>query len=371
MTTFLALLRKEFIQIIRNRPILVMMIGLPIVQLLILAHAATFELRSVEMVVVDQERSAESRRLIQSFTSGGFFTVVGQEDQVDQALDYIESSEAMFVLVIPNGLSKAVQSGTPAKLQLLISGEDGVRAGLVQAYANGIIQLQAKSYLLEAAPLPSSSTRLEVRELFAYNPELDYKHFMVPGILVLLVTLVGMLLSAMNIVREKEIGTIEQLNVTPIRRWQFISAKMLPFWIIGLVELAFGLVIAKLVFNIPMLGSLLLVFIAAAVYLLAVLSIGLLVSTVTNTQQQAMFIAWFFLVIFILMSGLFTPIQSMPDWAQMVTRLNPVSYFIEIMRRVLLKGAGWMSIQGLVLALAVYASLMLSIAVWRYRKVAA
>lgn len=371
MTILLALLRKEFIQIIRNRPILVMMIGMPIVQLLILAHAATFELRSVEMVVVDQERSAESRRLIQSFTSGGFFTVVGQEDHVDRALDYIESSDAMFVLVIPNELSKTVQSGTPAKLQLLISGEDGVRAGLIQAYANGIIQLQAGSYLLEASPLPSGSPRLGVRELFAYNPELDYKHFMVPGILVLLVTLVGMLLSAMNIVREKEIGTIEQLNVTPIRRWQFISAKMLPFWAIGLLELAFGLVIAKLVFNIPMLGSLPLVFLAAAIYLLVVLSIGLLVSTVTNTQQQAMFIAWFILVIFILMSGLFTPIQSMPEWAQALTRLNPVSYFIEIMRRVLLKGAGWISIQSLVLSLSVYATIMLSIAVWRYRKVAA
>jgi ABC-2 type transport system permease protein len=230
--------------------------------------------------------------------------------------------------------------------------------------------MQSRNYALEMMPAQRGASSLEIRELFAYNPNLDYKFFMVPGILVLLVTLVGMLLSAMNIVREKEIGTIEQLNVTPIRRWQFISAKMLPFWIIGLLELAFGLVIARLVFNVPMIGNVALVFVAAAVYLLVVLSIGLLISTITQTQQQAMFIAWFFLVIFILMSGLFTPIQSMPDWAQAVTRLNPVSYFIEIMRRVLLKGAGWQSIQYLVGSLAIYAAITMSVAVWRYRKVA-
>ena len=137
-----------------------------------------------------------------------------------------------------------------------------------------------------------------------------------------------------------------------------------------MIELAFGLIIAKLVFNVPMIGNLSLVFLSAAVYLLVVLSIGLFISTITQTQQQAMFIAWFFLVIFILMSGLFTPIQSMPDWAQTVTRINPVSYFIEIMRRVLLKGADWSSISPLLTSLAVYAVAMMSIAVWRYQKVA-
>jgi ABC-2 type transport system permease protein len=370
MRTLLALLRKEFVQIVRNRPILLMMIGMPIVQLLILAHAATFELRRVEMVVVDLDRSEESRRLVQSFTAGGFFTVVAESEHVEQALDFVESNQAMFVIVIPADLSESVKAAKKVKIQLLISGEDGVRAGLIQAYSNGIIQLQARNYQLELMPAQPSANSIEIREHFAYNQKLNYKFFMVPGILVLLVTLVGMLLSAMNIVREKEIGTIEQLNVTPIRRWQFITAKMVPFWIIGMIELAFGLVIARLVFSVPMLGSLALVFLSAAVYLLVVLSIGLLISTVTQTQQQAMFIAWFFLVIFILMSGLFTPIQSMPEWAQVVTKINPVSYFIEIMRRVLLKGAGWQSIQLLVGSLALYATIMLSVAVWRYQKVA-
>jgi ABC-2 type transport system permease protein len=370
MRALLALLRKEFTQIVRNKPILAMMIGMPIIQLLILAHAATFELRRIEMVVVDQEKSEQSHRLIRAFTSGSFFTIVASTDHVDDAIDHLETNRAMVVLVIPPDLTKSITSSTKGKLQLLISGEDGVRAGLIQAYTNGIIRSQARNTMLEVMPVQKARNGIEIREMHAYNPELDYKYYMVPGILVLLVTLVGMLLSAMNIVREKEIGTIEQLNVTPTRRWQFISAKLVPFWIIGLSELAFGLLIAKIAFGIPMIGNLVLVFLSAAVYLIVVLSMGLLISTITHTQQQAMFIAWFFLVIFILMSGLFTPIQSMPDWAQIVTRFNPVSYFIEIMRRVLLKGAGWHSIQPLVGSLALYATIMLTFAVWRYQKVA-
>jgi len=192
---------------------------------------------------------------------------------------------------------------------------------------------------------------------------------MVPGILVLLVTMIGTFLSSMNVVREKEIGTIEQLNVTPLRKRDFIVGKLLPFWFLALVELAIGLVVAKLVFHIPMLGSVLLIFALAGLYLLVMLAIGLLVSTVTETQQQAMFLAWFFIVIFILMSGLFTPIESMPAWAQRFTLLNPIAYFIEIMRRVLLKGAGIGAVRDQVIALAVYAAVMLTLATSQYRKV--
>ena len=169
--------------------------------------------------------------------------------------------------------------------------------------------------------------------------------FMVPGILVLLVTMVTMFLGSMNVAREKEIGTIEQLNVTPIKKYQFIIGKLLPFWLIGLFELSFGLVIGKVLFNIPMVGSLGLVFLFAMVYMIVVLGMGLLISTAANTQQQAMFIAWFFLVIFILLSGLFTPIESMPKWAQTLTLVNPIRYFVEVMRGVLMKGAGFADIQ--------------------------
>ena len=188
------------------------------------------------------------------------------------------------------------------------------------------------------------------------------------GILVLLVTIIGMFLSGMNLVREKEIGTIEQINVTPIKKYEFIIGKLVPYWIIALFELTFGLLIAKLVFDIPILGSLWLIFLFAAVYLLVALGLGLLVSTKTNTQQQAMFLSWFFLVIFILMSGLFTSVDSMPQWARIIDLVNPIAYFVEVIRMIMLKGSGFMDVSRNFFILLLYAVLALSIATWQYRK---
>jgi ABC-2 type transport system permease protein len=182
------------------------------------------------------------------------------------------------------------------------------------------------------------------------------------------VTVISLILSGMNIVREKEVGTIEQINVTPIRKSQFLIGKLLPFMIIALFELAFGLTIGKLVFNIPIVGSLGLVFLSATVYVFVILGMGLLVSTISNTQQQAMFVSFFFMIIFILMSGLFTAAENMPAWAQDINIINPVAYFIRIMRMVLLKGSGFTDILGELAALMVIGISVLSMAVWRYRK---
>ncbi len=201
-----------------------------------------------------------------------------------------------------------------------------------------------------------------------FNPTLNYKHFMVPGILVVLVTLIGAFLSGMNIVKEKEIGTIEQLNVTPIRKHHFIIGKLLPFWIIALFELAFGLTVGKLVFNLPFAGSIGWIFLFAAVYLIVMLGLGLLISTFTETQQQSMFITWFFLIICILMSGLFTPVESMPVWAQRITAFNPVAYFVKVMRMVMLKGSGWVDIKAYLGIMVLFAVGLNAIAIWNYRK---
>jgi len=211
-------------------------------------------------------------------------------------------------------------------------------------------------------------TTINTSTIYWYNPRLDYQTYMVPGILVILVTIVGMFLTGMNIVREKEIGTIEQINVTPIRKYHFIVGKLLPFWIIGLLEFAFGLFLGKILFDIPFAGSLWLVFFAAALYLPVVLGVGLFISTITNTQQQAMFISFFFIIVFILMIVLFTPIVSMPDWAQIIVKLNPVAYFMDIMRMVLLKGSGFREISDKLLSLFGYGMVYLSLAVFRYRK---
>jgi ABC-2 type transport system permease protein len=193
----------------------------------------------------------------------------------------------------------------------------------------------------------------------------------VPGILVLLVTIIGLFLASMNIVKEKEIGTIEQLNVTPIKKHQFIIGKLLPFWIIAMFDLGLGLLIARFVFEIPMIGSIPLVFGVAGIYLILILGMGLFISTLSDTQQQSMFISWFFVMIFILLSGLFTPIENMPVWAQNLNLINPIAYFIEFMRLVLLKGSEFKDVWRLIVSLSVYAVIMISLATLRYSKSAA
>jgi ABC-2 type transport system permease protein len=216
------------------------------------------------------------------------------------------------------------------------------------------------------SPLPTIS----VTSSFWYNPQLNYKTFMVPAVLVFLVTIIGMFLSALNLVREKELGTIEQINVTPIKKYQFIAGKLIPFWIIALFELAFGLTLGKILFDIPIVGNVGLVFAVASVYLLVVLGIGLFISTLVDTQQQAMFVSFFFMLVFIMMSGVFTSAECMPDWAQKMNYVNPIYYFIRVIRMILLKGSEFHDILKEFFILLAYAWFVLSLAVWRYRKVA-
>ena len=191
---------------------------------------------------------------------------------------------------------------------------------------------------------------------------------MVPGILSVLVTIIGMFMSGLNLVREKELGTTEQLNVSPIKKYQFILGKLIPFWIIGLTELVFGLTIAWIVFSLPVNGSLLLLIGFAGLYLTGILGLGLFISTIAHTQQQVMFMNFFLMLIFILMGGIFTPVESMPEWAQTINNLNPVYYFMRIMRQVILKGSEFSDLIKECTALTILGTLFLSMAIWRYRK---
>ena len=210
--------------------------------------------------------------------------------------------------------------------------------------------------------------RIDVRVRPLYNVTQNYKHYMVPGILVALMTIIGTLLSAQNIAREKELGTLEQLNVTPITRGQFIAAKLLPFWVLGLINLAMGLVVAALVFGVPMRGSLLLLFGAAAVYLVVALAIGLWISTLVETQQQAMFVTFFVMNVYLLMSGLFTPVDSMAPWVQAVSQANPVRHFVTISRAILVKGAGLREIARPLATLTAFSVVTLTLAIRQYSK---
>jgi ABC-2 type transport system permease protein len=219
-----------------------------------------------------------------------------------------------------------------------------------------------------SADAPSVPERIEINSSNWFNPLMNYKVFMVPGILAILVTMVGGFLSALNIVKEKEVGTIEQINVSPIKKYLFISGKLIPFWILGNVVFTLGLLVSWLVYGIVPVGNLLVLYGFIWLYLAAVLGFGLLVSTFCENQQQAMFIMFFFLMIFILMGGLFTPIDSMPPWAQMITIFNPLKYLIEVMRMIILKGSGWQDILPHAMIIASFALVLNGWAVWNYRK---
>jgi ABC-2 type transport system permease protein len=343
---------------------------LPFIQLIILVHAATFEMKNINLYVVDNDLSSTSRQLINKFEGSPFFSLKKTTFSIKEAENALFSNEADVVLVLNSGLEKQLIKENKANIQLLVNAINGTAAGISNYYAMSIVTSFNKDIITDMYGVGQTSKvkQINIDYSFWYNPELNYKTFMVPGILVLLVTMISLFLSGMNLVREKEIGTIDQINVTPIKKYQFIIGKLVPFWIIALFELAFGLSLGKLLFDIPIVGSVMLVFGFAAIYLLAVLGIGLFISTITNNQLQSMFLSFFFMLIFIMMSGLFTSVESMPDWAQAFDLINPVYYFIRVMRMILLKGSTFSDITTEFIAISIYAVTILSLAVWRFRK---
>ncbi len=372
MKTIRYILQKEFRQIFRNKTMLPMIFGVPLLQMLLLVFAATFDMKKIDMVVVDKDLSETSRELIAKFDGIPFYHVKQSVWNEAQGEEMLLNDNADVVLVIPQNMEKNLIRDDKSQIQLLINAIDGNSAQLIYGYSSQIIMDFDKKLIAEWKGIPKFTPPGEVKiaENYWYNPELDYKWYMAPGILAVLVTIIGMFMSGMNLVREKEIGTIEQLNVTPIKKYQFIIGKLVPFWIIGLFDLAFGLFIAWIIFDLPIVGSLWVLFGLASVYLLSVLGLGLFISTITETQQQVMFMSFFFMMLFILMGGIFTPVESMPHWAQMIDRVNPIYYFMRIMRMVVLKGSGFFDLLEEFFSLLVLGIIFLSLAIWRYRKTA-
>lgn len=370
MRILAALLVKEFKQIFRNRMMLPIIFVVPVVQMILLTYAASLEMKGINMAVVDQDISQASQQLVSRFEGSPFFEISMAGTVYPQALDELTSDQVDVILYMPHGFEKDLYSEKETDLQLVVNAINATEAGLIKAYCTQIIgdyngYLRAQWFGMEGSGKLST---LEVIPSYWYNPLLDFKIYMFSGILVIIVTLIGMLLTALNLVREKEMGTTEQINVTPIRKYQFVLAKLIPFMIIALFELAFGLLIGRLLFGLPLVGSLGLLFLFTCVYLLAVLGIGLFLSTVSNTQQQLMFIAFFFMLTFILMSGVFTPAESMPPWAQKINLINPVAYFMKVIRMILLKGSEFSDIRREFFSLGVYAIVILSLAITNYRK---
>lgn len=367
MRTIRFLIQKEFIQIFRNKTMLPLILVMPIVQTLLLSFAASYEVKNLALSVVDHDKTSTSRRLIERFTASGYFKLQSYVPVHEVAEAELAAEKADLALEIPAHFERDWVREGVGQLGLTINALNAQKAGLSNAYANGIIRDFNRELMLGSGSVQAPRS-IEVTYSNWYNPRLDYKTFMVPGILGVIVSMVIAFLTAINIVREREQGTIEQMNVTPVAKWQFILGKLLPFWLLSLVIVAVGLTVGYVAFHIPIEGSLWLVFGYTALYTPCMLGFGFLVSNFADTQQQAIFSAWFFLLIFTLMSGLFTPLDSMPEWAQWLNMLNPIHYFVAFMRLVLLKGAHFFEIQRNFWSVVGYAVVVNTLAVWTYKK---
>ena len=311
-----------------------------------------------------------TRQLVNKITSSGYFLLDGNMANMTSAMKEVEHDRADLVLEIPAGFEKDLVRENKSQVYMAVNAINGVRANLGSAYLSAIIRDYNETIRLKWIQQPrlNNESRIETTNSNWYNVHMNYRQFMVPGILVILLTMVGAILSALNIVREKEIGTIEQINVSPIRKHHFILGKLIPFWIMGQFVLTMGLTVARVVYGIVPAGHFSLIYLFSSVYLMAILGLGLLISSYVQTQQQAMLISFFIMMVSILLGGLYTSIESMPIWAQYITKVNPVSYFIEVMRMVVLKGSGFRDISRHLYTMLGFAVILNTWAVLAYSK---
>jgi len=370
MRILIFLLQKEFRQIFRNKTILAIIMVLPVVQLMIIPMAADYEIKNINLSVVDHDHSTYAQKLVNKITSSGYFKLQSYDPTYTHALRNIENDKSDLILEIPYGFERTLMRENQQKVFIAVNAINGTKGGLGGGYLADILRQFNQDILVEwIQPGKTNSIQtIEINSSNWFNPMMNYNAFMVPGILAIMVTIVAGSLSALNIVKEKEAGTIEQINVTPIKKYIFISGKLIPFWIMGNVVFTIGLLVARYVYGIVPEGSLSVLYGFVWLYLMAILGFGLLVSTFCETQQQAMFIMFFFLLIFIFMGGLFTPIDSMPEWARIVSKFNPLSYFIDVMRMVVLKGSGWKDIAPHAVKVAIFAMVLNAWAIWSYKK---
>ncbi len=370
MSVLKYLLQKEFRQIFRDPSILKIIFVMPALQLIVIPLAADYEVRNINIAIADHDHSVYTQQMVQKIKSSGYFKLVNYTSTFQEAVTSIEADQADIVLEIPAKFELQIVREDHASIFIAVNAVNGMKANLGAVYLQNIIQnynnqIRTKWVQFPAIP-PQTNINVSVSNWF--NPMMSYKYFMVPAVLATLLSLLGTFLTALNIVREKEIGTIEQINVTPIKKYHFILGKLIPFWVLGLVVLTIGFLIMRFGYQIHPVGNMLIVYLFASIYLLSILGLGLLISTYADTQQQAMLISFFLLMIFIMLGGLFTPIDSMPSWVQKLTCLNPVSYFIDVVRMVVLKGSGLADIKNHIFVIIGFAVFLNSWAVWNYKK---
>lgn len=364
------LIEKEFKQIFRNSFVPKILVVMPLMMMLIFPWAANQEIKNVKISVVDEDRSTLSERLVNKVTSSGYFILSDYSATSREAMSSIESCDADIILEIQNDFERNLIRDGVANVMIMANSINGIKGGLSSQYLVYIIQ----NYAAELRAENASSVNMQnipiinLSSQFKFNPNLDYKFFMIPALLVMLITLLAGFLPALNIVSEKELGTIEQINVTPVKKIDFVLAKLIPYWSIGFVVLTFSMLLAWGVYGIYPVGNILTIYLFTSIYILVVSGMGLIISNYSNTMQQAMFVSFFFILIFLLMSGIFTPIISMPNWSKLITTINPLRYFIEVMRMVYMKGSAFSELWVQFAALCGFAVVLNAWAVLSYRK---
>lgn len=363
MNLFRVIVLKEFQQLKRDKTSLRLMIMLPMIQMIVLGYALTTEVKHTPVAVLDHDGGPDSRSMIQAVSNNALFDFRGNAASESDLKTMLDRGQVKLGIIIPQGFSRQLENATRlnpgvggtasvgqgpedagAKVQLWVDGQDANSAGVARGYLSAVLNQWAMRHL--GTRLEASGIRLDqlipiaTDENVLFNPLLKSTWYMVPGIAVILVTMVTALLTGFSIVREKEAGTLEQLMVTPLKPIHVVVGKAVPFFIIGVVELMVALVIAQLKFQVPFRGNYLTLLAFTSAYMLSSLGIGIFTSTVARTQQQALFIIWFFLLFFMLLSGFFLPVENMPHWVQIVTLANPVRFFMHVLREMFLKGSG-------------------------------
>jgi len=371
-TRLAALIRKEFIQILRDPRTLALILIMPIMQLFLLGYAATNDVRNVSMAVLDQDRGAAARQLLNAFRSADYFQIDYDVDSEAELRSLIDSGKVRVGLIIPPDYSDKVQGGGSAKVAFVLDGSDPTVAGTALSAAKLIGQAHATQITAERLMRQGRSSALqtpvEVLTQVWYNPDMISSYYMIPGVIAMILFALTSILTATAVVRERERGTIEQLIVTPIRPWELVVGKILPYVILAFVNMAEVLALGHFWFGVPVRGNLLLILALSGLFLLSSLGIGLLVSTIANTQQEAMLVVWMTLLPAIFLSGFFFPVEAMPKVLQWISLLLPLRYYLVIIRSLMLKDIGVAALWPNVVALAIFGLALMTAASLRVRK---
>lgn len=367
------LLEKEFKQMFRDPLIARMLIALPVMMILIFPWAANQDIKNIKLSIVDNDKSTVSMRLINKLGNSDYFRLTDVSQSYSEAMESIELSDADIILEIESNFERNLVREGKSSVMISANSVNGTKGVLGSSYLVAMLQDYGNELREEAIGVQVKQTNspvpmIEIIPQYRYNEHLDYKIFMVPAIMVILITLIVGFLPALNIVQEKEIGTIEQMNVSPVSKVLFILAKLIPYWVIGLFVLTITFILAAIIYGLTPSGSFLTLYFFTGIYILVTSGLGLVVSNNSSTMQQAMFVIFFFIMIFILTSGLFTPVPSMPNWAQNIAMFNPMKYFIEVMRMVFLKGSNILQLSQQLYALLAFALAFNIWAIISYRK---